>query len=71
MADNKTYIISFFIKDDRTYQDRYNSLTDRIESLGLHWDETTSFYAVRSDRTLKSIGNDLYVNTDISSGTFV
>ena len=63
----KTFVISFEIKDDDTYDDRYKSLTKKIESLGLYWDETTSFYAVRSEETAKSIGQTLFVDTEVNS----
>lgn len=66
---NQTFTITFRIADDASYDDRYDSLVEEIEKIGLYWKRTTSFYAVRSAKTTKDIGSSLYLSSKISAAT--
>jgi hypothetical protein len=65
------FIISFRIKSDATYQDRYASFTSRVYEIGggspSVWEETSSFFAIRADGTAASVCSDLYLKTDFDS----
>ena len=56
-----TYAVSFHLKKDRTYNDRYDSLMEEIEKSTLIWVETTSFCLVRSGKTLATFTSSLYM----------
>ncbi|MBY0349494.1 hypothetical protein [Tabrizicola sp.] len=47
----RTYYVSFVIRDDPTYTDRYNTLIKSLQDLspGRWWAETTSFIIFESD----------------------
>jgi hypothetical protein len=59
------FVITFRIKSDDTYQDRYDSFTKKINELADKlWDETSSFYAVKAKGSAQSICDSLYFETD-------
>ena len=56
------FVITFRIKKDTTYQQRYESFVDHAASLGSKalWDETTSFIAMEAPGTAKDLCDSLY-----------
>lgn len=59
------FVITFRIKSDDTYQDRYNSFTEKVSEIADdRWDETSSFYAIQAKGTAQSICDLLYFETD-------
>lgn len=54
-----TYWITFRIKEEGDYYDRYERLTDTIQALGLHWKEPTSFYLLRCDGDIDLLADRL------------
>jgi hypothetical protein len=62
------FIISFRIKSDSDYQNRYESFRRRVETIstgiGGVWEETSSFYAIQARNTAQGLCNDLYLNTE-------
>lgn len=60
------YAISFELKADSTYSERYQSLMDEIRKTpgdpGL-WTETTSFALIRSNEKIDDLDHRLYVKT--------
>lgn len=63
------YAISFSIKSDATYGERYNSLMAQIEkgSIETSWDETTSFVLVANIEAIEVFANRLYVHSLIDA----
>jgi hypothetical protein len=63
------YAISFDIKADSTYSDRYTSLMDQIRKTpdGSVWAETTSFVLLRSSENIETLADRLYFQTKIST----
>lgn len=62
------FAISFRIREDSTYEERYDSLVEEIkkEAAGSStWEETTSFFLIESSKGSKSLCNDLYNNSQI------
>jgi len=61
------FVISFRIKEDSTYQERYDSLVERIKknATGSTWEETTSFFLIESTSSSSELCNDLYHNSKI------
>ncbi len=60
------FAISFRIHEDSTYEERYESLVDEIknEAVGSTWEETTSFYVIKSTQTTsKSLCDDAGTRT--------
>lgn len=65
------FIVTFRIKNDDTYQKRYDSLVDKAKELAESspWQETTSFIAFKSKspfETAASICSSLYTGSDFS-----
>ena len=64
------YAVSFDIKADSTYSERYTSLMDQLRktpgSPGL-WSETTSVVLLRSDETIEELEHRLYYSSQLSS----
>jgi hypothetical protein len=61
------FVISFRIKEDATYEERYESLVEEIkkEAVGPTWEETTSFFIIESSKSSKSLCDNLYSNSQI------
>lgn len=61
------YAVSFEIKYDSTYSERYKSLIDKINEIatGNVWDETTSFVAFNSNLKIDEVHHALYFGTDL------
>ena len=61
------FIVSFRIDNNSTYQERYESLRDRVKEIatGYVWDETTSLYILQTNGTAESVANDLYFKTKL------
>lgn len=55
MAD--TYFVSFVIRNDSTYSDRYEGLMEALRGLSptVWWAETTSFILLESDQSIDHI----------------
>tara|TARA_R110000868_G_scaffold192394_5_gene436853 strand:- start:3235 stop:3540 length:306 start_codon:yes stop_codon:yes gene_type:complete len=64
-----TFLITFRIHDNATYSERYNSLVERIKKEGPWWGDTTSFFAVSSEKTTHDLIYALYYDTLLSSTT--
>ncbi len=64
------YAISFEIKSDSTYSDRYQSLMEQISKTPGNpapWAETTSFVLVRSDEKIDDLAHRLYYSSKLIS----
>lgn len=66
------FIVTFRIKSDSSYQERYDSFIEQVREDAdlLPWDQTTSFLAFRSkDKALSAQGlcNRLYVYSKFDS----
>lgn len=60
MADLIDYWITFRIENDKTWQDRYDSLVEAVEeNCDSVWDETTSFYLADSQLEIDPLGQRL------------
>lgn len=61
------YSVSFELKSNDTYSDRYDSLMEAIQASPSKavWTETTSFALVETTESLTTFANRLYVDTDI------
>lgn len=61
------FIVSFRIDNNSTYQDRYDSLKDRVKEIatGYVWEETTSVYILQTNGTAETVANDLYYRTKL------
>jgi hypothetical protein len=64
------YAISFDLKADSTYSERYKSLMAEIAktpgSAGV-WTETTAFILLRSDEKIEDLEHRLYYGSELSS----
>jgi hypothetical protein len=66
------FVISFRVHEDSTYDERYESLVEKIkdeaigDSVADVWDETTSFFIIQSSKSSKSLCDDLYMGSKIS-----
>lgn len=61
------FVITFRIKSDETYQDRYESFTKKVREISeKFWEETSSFYAIKSTGTAQSVCDQLYFETDFT-----
>lgn len=65
------FAISFRIFEDSTYQERHNCLVGQIlkeavGDIGDTWDETASFFVIRSNKLSKSLCDDLYMSAKMS-----
>jgi hypothetical protein len=63
------YAVSFVIKNDTTYGERYNSLMEQIEkgSIETTWDETTSFVLVTNNEKIEAFADRLYIQSQINA----
>lgn len=63
------YAISFEIKADDTYGERYTSLMEEIRKTpnASVWTETTSFVLLRSAETIDDLEHRLYYNSKLNS----
>ncbi|NVD45838.1 hypothetical protein [Qipengyuania atrilutea] len=60
------YAVSFEIKNDASYNDRYQSLMKQIRACEMHWEETTSFVLVKTGESLSDFETRLYVLSQFS-----
>lgn len=63
------FILTFRIKDDATYQDRYDSLLEQLYSIAPRpgvWEETSSFIAFAYDGSLDDVHSALYFQSSFS-----
>jgi hypothetical protein len=63
------FVVSFRIDKDSTYQDRYDSLRDKVKEIatGTIWDETTSLYVFSAPGNSESVARSLYIGTKLDS----
>jgi hypothetical protein len=65
------FIISFRIKSDESYQQRYESFKSKVVAIagssGAVWDETSSFYILKAVNTAQGLCSDLYLGSDFNS----
>lgn len=56
------FILTFRLKNDSTYQRRYDSLVEKIREIAPKWlwEETSSFYAFEAEGTADSVCHDLH-----------
>ncbi|MCA0058387.1 MULTISPECIES: hypothetical protein [unclassified Mesorhizobium] len=65
-----TYWLSFRLQDDRTYNQRYENLTETVERLSTKWwVEASSFIVFASeagiDKIASEIADVIYIDTDL------
>ena len=63
-----TFILSFRIDLDATYQARYASTVSAIRAEaknGRWWDETTSYFLIEADKTADSLARSVYLRADL------
>ena len=64
-----THIVSFRISDGPGHADRWASVTSAIEreaADGRTWEETTSFYLLRSPKSAKDLADAIYYRSKFS-----
>ena len=62
------FVITFRIKSDDDYQERYESFTGKVSEIATKkWEETSSFYAIEAIGTAESICSDLYIYSEFNS----
>lgn len=61
------FAISFTLKSDDTWSERYISLMGQIRACKKVWEETTSFALVETDENLDGLEHRLYYKSSISS----
>lgn len=63
------FIVTFRIKNDSTYQERYDSFVKKAEELAKYpvWDQTTSFLTFQADSTAASLCSSLYVGSEFNA----
>jgi hypothetical protein len=63
------FAVTFRIHEDATYNDRYVSVINAIQSLTIstYWDEPTSFFLVESTMSSADLANAIDVNSSIAS----
>lgn len=63
------FIVTFRLKNDSTYQDRYESFVERARAIATlsAWEETSSFFAFRAEGSAISICTDLYLHSQFDS----
>ncbi|MBM9594470.1 hypothetical protein [Roseitranquillus sediminis] len=64
-----THIISFRIENNSGYAERWASTVAAIrrEADGSAWDETTSFFLIRSAKTADALATSIYVGSKFNS----
>jgi hypothetical protein len=63
-----TYAVSFDLKSDTTYDDRYKSLMAEIKKgTQRTWEDTTSFVLVDSAETLSGFESRIYINSSFDA----
>lgn len=61
-----THIVSFRIAHDAGYSDRWSSTVDAIRAEaadGTTWEETSSFFLLRSSKSADSLASSIYVGS--------
>lgn len=65
------FIVTFRIKSDSTYQDRYSSFVEQVHKLGggsgYVWEETSSFIAFRASGTASSVCSEVYLHSSFDA----
>lgn len=63
------FIVTFRLKNDSTYQDRYESFIERARAIATlsAWEETSSFFAFHAEGSAVSICTDLYLHSQFDS----
>lgn len=63
------FMVTFRIEYDATWQDRYDSLRDRVNQIATStvWDETTSCYVFQAVGTADGVCDDLFMKTKINA----
>ena len=63
------FLVSFELRSDHDYAERYKSLTEQIKAkpTEYHWDETTSFAAIETPETIHELASRLYLDTKVNS----
>ena len=62
-----TYAITFELKSDHTYVQRYQTLMEQIRACERVWTETTSFALVESREGLSTFESRLYCQSEFNS----
>jgi hypothetical protein len=62
------FIVSFRIERDNTYQERYESLKEKVYQIATSvvWDETTSLYVFTAKGAAQDIAYTLYYGTKVN-----
>ncbi len=65
------FMITYRIKHDETYQTRYDAFIKKLKDAAgnVHWNETSSFYALRACTTAKDLCRDLCADTSFNCAT--
>ncbi len=66
-----SYLISFTISaGSRNYNDVYQSLEEAVNKVASDtaWDETTSFFALDSDRSTSDVADSIYFGSELLEG---
>lgn len=59
------YAVSFELKSDSDYSERYDSLIEQLKLKGDMWDETTSFALVKTEESLDDFEHRLYFKSKL------
>jgi hypothetical protein len=57
------YLVSFDLKYDSGYSDRYTTFMDQVKHGGQWWADTTSFVAVQTDEDIDAFCTRIYVHS--------
>jgi hypothetical protein len=62
------FAISFRIKQVGNYTERYASLSAiKAQAIGTTWEETTSFFVIKSSKDTNSLAGDLYTVSSMAT----
>jgi hypothetical protein len=62
------FAISFRIKQVGNYTERYASLSAiKAQAIGTTWEETTSFFVIKSSKDTNSLAGDLYTGSSMAT----
>lgn len=61
--DMAVFLVSFDLKYDDDYSDRYSSFMEQVKKGGKWWADTTSFVAVETDETIDTFCNRIYLQS--------
>jgi len=62
-----TFLVSFDLKYDSDYSDRYTSFMEQVKKGAKYWDDTTSFLVVENSEDIDAFCHRIYVSSKFNS----